>query len=153
MTISLVDDKALKRLKNSGATFDDASEAFLEVASNMAIGKAKEKAPARDGQLRQSIEAKKPKKRGKEWSATVGSGLEYAKYQEFGTGIHGPRRRRIYPKRAKALAWRSKSGQMIFAKSVAGVPKQEFMKKGIDHTKKNIKTAFNKMDQIIQNRL
>lgn len=152
-TMRLVDDKALRRLKNSGATFNEASKTFLEVASNMVVGKAKEKAPARDGQLRQSIQAKKPKKRGSEWSAKVGSGLEYAKYQEFGTGIHGPKRRRIYPKRAKVLAWRNKKGEMIFARSVAGVPKQEFMKKGIEAVKKNIRVAFDRMDKIIQSKL
>ena len=46
-------------------------------------GEAKRKAPARDGQLRQSITHAV-----EDFTGYVGSNLEYAPYVEIGTGIH-----------------------------------------------------------------
>lgn len=53
----------------------------------------------------------------------VHSGKQYAVYQHGGTGIYGPRGKRIYPIRAKAL----KLGKYGYAKSVAGIPQRKMV--------------------------
>ena len=50
------------------------------------------------------------------------SRVPHAMYHEFGTGIFGPRKRRIYPIRAKCLRWVTPEGKVVFARSVKGVP-------------------------------
>jgi hypothetical protein len=40
----------------------------------------------------------------------VGSNLRHARWVHDGTGIYGPRRTRITPRRARALVWRAKTG-------------------------------------------
>lgn len=51
------------------------------------------------------------------------SRLPHAFFQELGTGIYGPRQRKIVPLRARVLAWKDPdSGFWRFAKSVRGVP-------------------------------
>lgn len=43
-------------------------------------------------------------------------------YHEVGTGVYGPKKRRIVPRNKKLLAWRDyDSGQWHFARSVRGV--------------------------------
>ncbi|MEU0770638.1 hypothetical protein [Streptomyces albogriseolus] len=49
---------------------------------------------------------------------------------EKGTGIYGPRRRRIYPRRARALRWED-GGQVHFAASIRGMEPQPFMKRAL----------------------
>jgi HK97 gp10 family phage protein len=51
----------------------------------------------------------------------------YAKYLEWGTGLHGPQRRRIYPKHGKVLAWKS-GGKLHFARSVEGMHPAPFIR-------------------------
>lgn len=57
----------------------------------------------------------------------VGTNVWYAIYIHGGTGIYGPRKTPIRPKRAKALRFRI-NGQVIFAKSVKGMRKNQFLK-------------------------
>lgn len=51
----------------------------------------------------------------------IGSPLTYMYWQHEGTGLFGPKRRRITPVRAKVLRFEVKSRPVVFAKSVAGV--------------------------------
>lgn len=71
----------------------------------------------------------------------VGSPMEYAVYHQTGTGIYGPRKRRIEPVKAKVLAWktrgakgtnkRGKRGNKgFFAKSVDGTPPRKILPDG-----------------------
>lgn len=55
---------------------------------------------------------------------TIAPAVEYAEYHQEGTGIHGPKKRRIEPRTAKALRFPGPGGKPIFAKSVAGVPQR-----------------------------
>lgn len=48
--------------------------------------------------------------------------VDYAIYHAKGTGIYGPEHRPITPKKGKALVFRTKSGVLVFAKSVKGIP-------------------------------
>jgi len=71
--------------------------------------------------------------------------VKYARFQEEGTGIYGYKRAYIYPKRAKYLAWKSKTGKMVFAKKVKGVMAKWFMRKG----SKYLLSQNKKIDDVI----
>lgn len=75
-----------------------------------------------------------------------GSTRPYAKWQEAGTGIYGPLKRYITPKRAQYLSWVDTSGgpgrpggpgplgPRRFAKRVKGTPPTLFMYRGLSET-------------------
>jgi hypothetical protein len=56
----------------------------------------------------------------------VASGKDYAIFHQGGTGIYGPKRKRIKPVTARALRVPGPGG-MIFAASVAGVPQRRMV--------------------------
>lgn len=61
----------------------------------------------------------------------VGTNRRYARWVHDGTGIYGPQRMPIKPTRAKALKFRAGYGggkKTIYAKSVKGMKKNEFLK-------------------------
>lgn len=63
----------------------------------------------------------------------------YALYQHEGTGIYGPKRRPIKPKRGKFLVWKDPdSGRLIFAREVRGVPPKKFLTKAVDFAIKRV---------------
>jgi hypothetical protein len=51
-------------------------------------------------------------------------------YLENGTGLYGPRRRLITPRRARALRFQV-GGEVVFARSVKGMRPQPFMKRSL----------------------
>jgi hypothetical protein len=58
----------------------------------------------------------------------VGTGVWYAMLIHDGTGLYGPRHRRIRPIRAKALRFRPKgSARYVYARSVAGMKPNHFL--------------------------
>lgn len=57
---------------------------------------------------------------------SIASGKDYAQFHQGGTGIHGPKRTRIKPVKARALRFPGPNG-VIFAKSVAGVPRRRMV--------------------------
>jgi hypothetical protein len=122
----------------------------------MARGIARKTARRRTGRLRNSIKRSgiMPSRTAKTVRVKVYTDIEPAAravWEEEGTGIYGPRKRPITPKKAKVLAWvatgggrtnlaglakrakmggkRSRgSGGMIFARSVKGMPGTHFMR-------------------------
>lgn len=72
---------------------------------------------AKTGGLKSSIHAKPTGK-----GFTIGVGKSYAGYHQQGTGIHGPKRKRIKPLRAKALGPINPGGK--FFRSVKGSPRR-----------------------------
>lgn len=83
-------------------------------------------APVDTGALRDSIRADLEHD-GVSYVSHVGSDLEYAIWVEMGTGLFGTHRRRIRPKRAKALRWES-GGQVIYAASTRGMRAQPYLR-------------------------
>jgi phage gpG-like protein len=51
----------------------------------------------------------------------IAASVDYADYHQHGTGIHGPRRQRIFPTEKQALRFPGPGGKPVFAKSVEGV--------------------------------
>lgn len=109
----------------------------IEVATLMAEGTAKANAPIDKGILRGSIHSE-VRSIGNDIVGIVGTNIEYAQFQESGTGIYGPNATPIVPKQARVLAFPSKSGGMIFARSVAGSRPRRFMAKGMEAVKNNM---------------
>lgn len=132
------------KLKKSPVLFDKVAKNSLEVASDVVWAEARVKAPIWRGRLRGSIFKKVEKVKNGEWVGRIGSRLEYAPYQEYGTGLYGPFRRWIVPKRAKFLVFRSRSGKLVFAKRVRGSKPKRFMQKGLLKLKRKM-DVFNKM--------
>lgn len=60
----------------------------------------------------------------------IGTSLSYARFVHEGTGIYGPRRRMIVPKRRKALRWVS-GGRVVFSKKSRGMRPNPFMKNAL----------------------
>lgn len=69
----------------------------------------------------------------------VGSRLYYALYVHEGTGIHGPKKTRIYPKTAKVMVWKSvayghpkgKFAGKVTARSTKGMVGNKFLVKAL----------------------
>jgi len=62
----------------------------------------------------------------------VATGSGYGLYPEVGTGLFGPKRAPIVPRRAAMLVFRSRTtGQLIRAKSVKGQPGQHYMQRAL----------------------
>ena len=81
--------------------------------------RARRLAPTKTGALRASIGIRQVE-HGLRVTYEIGSNLEYAKYQEFGTGP-------IYPRMYGVLVWQGSDGTNIFARRTSGVPATHFM--------------------------
>lgn len=103
--------------------------------------KAKNYAPIHYGPLRGSIHTEGPTVSTTNIVATVGTNLEYAPYQEYGTGIYGPKKAPIKPVNKKVLAWK-KNGQWIIARSVKGTPGKFYMKRAREDGKAYIESVL-----------
>lgn len=113
--------------------------------------RAKRNAPVDKGRLRPSI-THTVIENGNNVIARTGTNVHYAAYQEFGTGLYGPRKALIYPKNAKALRWNKRGGGVVFARYVRGVrPKKYFsnaLKDEIPVANKRLETEMkNEMEQ------
>lgn len=126
-----------QRFSRSPILVEQAARDTLQAATFIAEGTAKEKAPIDDGFLRGSIHSKVGRV-GSEMIGVVGTNLEYAPYQEHGTGIYGPKGAPITPKRGKFLRFKTKSGQVVFARSVKGTRAKKFMAAGMEAVKHNL---------------
>lgn len=63
----------------------------------------------------------------------------YALYQHEGTGIYGPKKRPIKPKRGPFLVWKdADTGELIFAKQVRGTPAKKFLTRGMEFAIKRV---------------
>ena len=57
---------------------------------------------------------------------------KYALYPEVGTGLYGPKRQWIYPKRARVLTWVDRrTGTRIYARRVRGQRPQRYFRKAM----------------------
>ena len=104
----------------------DAIDTFLLQAADMLQGQAVNEAPIATGKLRADISViEEP--RAHEISVGNTKLIEYAKYVYYGTGLHGPKKRRITPKKAKAL--KTPYG---YRKSTAGQKANPYLDRALD---------------------
>lgn len=122
--------------------FQDQAVAWANAMGQKVVNEAKTRCPVDTGRLRSSI-AYTVDLTPTTCVLKVGSDLEYARYIEEGTGIHGPERRRITPTSKKALKFPTPHARgphgpgfrrpsqadrgFVFARSVAGIPANPFM--------------------------
>ncbi len=79
------------------------------------------------GRLRASINTQLVTRNG-EPAVIVGTNVFYARFVHGGTGLYGPRGRKITPKRAKRLRFRPHgSGRYVYARSVRGMKPNHFL--------------------------
>ena len=64
----------------------------------------------------------------------VSDGVFYGLYLEVGTGIYGPKAKPITPKKARALRFKLKTGEQVFAKKVKGIPPQNIFKESAEES-------------------
>jgi HK97 gp10 family phage protein len=126
-------DKLAKKFADSPKVIEDANRQMMNVATMMVWGKAKELAPVDKHTLRNTMLRTYDHERG-----VVGSNQPYAGFQEFGTGIYGPKGSPIYPKTKPFLAWKGKDGQWRRARSVKGVQPRLFLTGALGYLKRNI---------------
>ena len=97
------------------------------------------------GSLGQSIFAEI---RGGGFTGRIASGVKHANYVHEGTGVYGPKRQPIKPKRSKMLVWK-KNGQLIFARETKGMKARPFFKQAVKISeawiKKRVKTTYEKL--------
>ena len=88
-------------------------------------GEAKKLCPVNTGRLRSSIGTTVTTLNGLP-AARVGTDVEYARQIHDGTGIYGPHRTPVVPRRGKYLVFNI-GGQTVFARSVRGVKGRPFL--------------------------
>lgn len=137
ISLKMKPNATINKMLNAKNIIDTVAKSTLEKASLLVLSEAKQVAPRKTSTLARSI-TYNVEKSGGNWQSRVGSNIEYAPHQEYGTGIYGKTGAPIRPKKAKFLAWKGKSGQMIFARSVKGVKGKKFMQKGIDYMQNKI---------------
>lgn len=62
----------------------------------------------------------------------VGTPLRYGFWLDQGTGIYGPRHTPIVPVRAKYLRFTTRTGRVVYAKSVRGIRPTKFLRNSLN---------------------
>lgn len=114
---------------------------------NRVLNEARRLCPVDEGRLRSSLTLEMQTVQNLP-AAVVGTNLEYGLYVHEGTGIYGPRRTPITPKKARVLRWPVKNNQYrqtggnrrysggrtaayAYARSVKGVPPRPFLRNAL----------------------
>lgn len=99
----------------------------LPLVSSAMVDDTRAACSRRSGTLADSIEADAWAEEGDRYTTTIRATVDYAQYQDEGTGIYGPTGMRIFPTSAKVLVfdWPA-AGGVVFARSVAGAPGTHF---------------------------
>lgn len=93
---------------------------------------ARQNCPVDNGTLRRSISYVITGTSPESMVARVGSNVEYALYVEEGTGIYGPKRKRIVPRTKEFLRFMPKgAANFVFARSVKGMPGRHYLARAI----------------------
>lgn len=87
-----------------------------------------------NGLLRASIATQLGTRHG-ELAVRIGTGVYYARWVHDGTGIYGPRGRKITPRTATHLVfrWKKMGNKLMIVKSVKGMPANPFLKAALPY--------------------
>lgn len=102
---------------------------------------AKQRAPIKQGRLRQSILASPVRENGNVIEGSVGTNVAYAGFMEEGTGIYGPKKRPIRPTTKKALAFKV-NGKLIIRKEVRGSIGFRYMSRSVKDNQPRVTGFF-----------
>ncbi len=145
MVVYSVEIPQLDALTNAFAQAPELTSQAILQAGNRALldyqASIKGFVPVRTGRLRASTVINPMQQHGSDFEGSVGPTTNYAEAVETGTGIYGPAKRPITPKRAKVLAFKS-GGKTIFAKSVKGYPGRYPVKKAFEATQPKTDAHF-----------
>lgn len=96
------------KFNNAASKIENGVRRGLLLSGQLVAQRATRKAPRLTGRLKRSIIQGLPYASGPgRWAVDVGTNVEYARAQEFGSGLYGPKKQRypIYPRRGKVLAF------------------------------------------------
>ena len=144
-----------------GKSFMDYVERLVELAGLDAEREAKKKVPVRHNVLKSSIRLD-VKRNPESVRASVGTNVHYGPYVEYGTGIYGPRKRRIFPKTAKALSWIQRGrgsyvggkykaagpGKRVTVRSIAGMKARPYMAPALQVGIKKLKADVGRLAEL-----
>lgn len=97
------------------AAFKAEAEKALYMSASLGLAEVKRRAPFRTGELRRRIAIGPVKWTQHRAIVTMGVDIPYARYQEEGTGLYGPKNQWIYPKNARVLRWPAGGGASLFS--------------------------------------
>lgn len=140
----------LKNLENSAEIITEAKKAGMIKATNLFRARAIEKAPISTGTLRKSI-LTDVSSNGEE--GRIYSDLDYALYQEEGTGIYGPRKSPITPKKARYLRFKTKSGEIVYTKKVKGVRAKKFFSNASEYIVNQASAISDAISAVLERKL
>jgi HK97 gp10 family phage protein len=102
--------------------------ALIEDRTRLVEREARRLAPKRTGELQRSINGTTVR-RGKKIVGRVEATAPHARFVHEGTGLYGPKKQLIFPKRARVLSWVDPaSNQRVFARYVRGMRPRPFLK-------------------------
>jgi len=88
-------------------------------------------APFDTGALREQLKAEPIEHPNGDPGIRLYGKARYTEWVDQGTGLYGPLKRWITPKRAKALSWVGKDGKRVTRSRVRGQPGQHFFARGL----------------------
>jgi hypothetical protein len=141
VTVSVDRDRILAALRDPSGPAAQFVERRCQTAENF----SKAACPVNKGRLRRSIRHEVRAER-TQIVGSVYSDVPYAKFVHEGTGIYGPKRAFIYPKRGQYLVFQSSGvfgpvrksgrrkgrGDLVFARRVRGIPPSPFLVQGLE---------------------
>lgn len=137
----------VEAFKKAPAVVNDQLQRGVKEAGKTILTIEKKEAPVGTGNLRRLIQFSYSP-----ISAMVWPSAGYAVFVNEGTGLYGPRKDFIRPKRAKVLAFK-KGGKMIFAKKVKGQKANPFVERTRDLAESKINKIFDDMAKDITTKI
>lgn len=162
INLQIRNEAAIRRwCDNLERNFMDYVERLVKLAGLDAERTAKRLVPVRHNILKSSLRLEVNRYPDRV-VARMGTNVHYAPYVEYGTGIHGPRKRRIYPRRAKALSWFQRGrgiyvggryqaagpGGRITVRSIAGMKPRPYMRPALEHGSKKLMADIDRLARL-----
>jgi len=132
-------DRVVEEFKKAPKVVNERLQNGVKNAGKTILSIEKQEAPIGQGHLRRNIQFSYSP-----ISAMVWPSVGYAVFVNEGTGLYGPRKDYIRPKRAKVLAFK-KGGKMIFTKRVAGQKANPFVERTRDKAEPKLNKIFDDM--------
>ena len=120
-------------LNLSVSRFEKIKETVLNETTSDLLRELKINSPHDHGRLKNSWSPNK----NSDDSIIITSSAEYADWLDKGTGLYGPFKQKIYPKKGKYLSFEYE-GKKIAVPWVRGIKPKKFVERSINHTKSRL---------------